>query len=142
MRNFMLILALMLAVTAIAGAGLTEGTLHRSDMITLDATVRLEYSGIDVGCLRQDGDINIGFIVPARWTGSEYQLGQFGYLMGAVGTLTASTSWHSDYVFFIYSNGGFYCTTSAAREFTRNADYWDDEDIANWIYYNLAWTDL
>jgi len=133
----MITLALALFVS-VAGADVSYGSLHYSDMAILDAVISAEYYGVEVLCLSQDGNINIGIVLSSNWTGSDYQFGQLGYCIGAGGGLTTVTSWHSDNLFVIYNNKGFICTTSAAREFANNAEYWSNGQIIDWIANNLG----
>jgi hypothetical protein len=142
MLKMTVVFCLLLVLTSSVWAEVSYESLHYSDMQILDATIAMHYFNYTVVCLNQDGSINIGIIFPDNWTGSDNQFGQLGYCIGAAGGFTTNTSWHSDNLFVIYNNKGFSCTTRAAREFANNVEYWSDNEIANWIYYNLSSDDL
>lgn len=134
MKNLIVILVLLAAV---AFGDIVAGSLHRQDMVVLDAAMEYSYYGIDVNCISSDGSILIGVLSGSPWTGSIDNIQYLGYAIGAVGGFTSSTSWSSDYCLIMFSDYSFMCSTSAARNFGHNVGSWSDAQISNWIDRNL-----
>lgn len=130
-------LALVL-LASVAVADVTYGTLYPGDMEDLDLMMALGGYDVTCQCLNQDGDINIGIVINTRWTGSTPQWEFVGYALSAIGSLTAETSWHSDYAMVVFSDYGFICSTYQARRFANNAGSWSDSQLSRWISNHLS----
>ena len=137
MHNAMILIAmLMLAVPVMADVHWES--LHHSDMELLDAILATEITNVTVMCVNQDGSINIGIVFSSDWNATDYQFGQLGFCLGAVGAFTSETSWHSDQVYIIYQNGGWACSTYQSRVFANGVGSWSEYELNSWISRNLS----
>ena len=141
LKTFLILI--VLTGTLVMGKVL-PGTLHPAEMFVLDLSIQTKFSGGIVSCAKMaifEGGpegTNIAVIFNRRWQGYD-NLGEVGFILGAVGVLTRETSWHSDYLVIVYKDKTFACKTKAARVFARNVNTgaWSDTEVGLWLLQNL-----
>jgi len=144
---FKLFLALIILMSVTIFSEVPYNSLHESEMKVLDLFLHATYSEASVTCTNikitdeESSETNIMITFNKPWKGAD-SFGELGGVLGAVGSLTNNTKWHSDYLIIMYIKEGYQskmivCTTSSARYFANNIDKWSSSQCISWIGKNL-----